>query len=457
MRKQLGKFIEFSKEILPHEIEYLWKVNRLQDPDRLRILEALRQNSQQVPPGEDFDPDIDKRTYSHLKNWILKQLAAIDVDQFYSWISELDIKIVDDSISPTEERALLKALDEYAHPGFYFTKLFEVLQNYSNFLLIRLRYKDHERVNAFLERRRADYLRHKEVQERLQQASAVIVREYNSAGEEGRRSRDWLSQVFEDESLQGYSRYQSLIRLHYIDLREAQNQDLLRKYDEVGRYFEEGRFYSKRLLINYYHNRMLLSHKARDYQAAVRFGRLATRVKTHDYLLYVNNLCDVLVHQGRYAEGLELLRSAAKDARQTNNYFNRVGFVAFYMRCQIGQGDPKSAASYGSSFLAVYRREIQKYRWYRFYSTYLEALLRSGQQTELLKEIRKSKLLDREAAMQDRPDFLPRLSVLDALARHLLGEADDTELATTLQTIDPQIATRLRQGDLAALDRWGMD
>ena len=226
MRKQLGKFIEFSKGILPHEIEFLLESNRLQDPERLAILNQLQENVSQIPPAEAYDPSIDKRTYSHLKNWILKQLREADVDVFYSWVSETDMKIVNDSISPEEERTLLKMLDRYQHPGFYFTKLFEVLQNYSNFLLIRLRYKDHDRVNAFLQTHREAYLRHKEIQEKLQEASAVIVREYNSNSEEGLRWRDWLSDLFEDTTVQGYFRYQSVIRLHYLDLRSENDGDL---------------------------------------------------------------------------------------------------------------------------------------------------------------------------------------------------------------------------------------
>lgn len=452
MRKQLGKFIEFSKGILPHEIEYLLKSNRLEDPDRLAILKRLHQNIQQFPPGESYDAEIDKRTYSHLKNWIVKQLSAVDVDDFYTWISQLDIKIVEDSIAPEEERALLKAVDQYAHPGFFFTKLFEVLQNYSNFLLIRFRYKDHARVNAFLHRYRADYLRHMEVQERIQEASAVVVREYSSVGEDGKAWRSWLSEIFHDEGIQGYLRYQCLIRLHYIDLRADDHRELLDMYALVGRYFENGAFYSKRILINYYHNMMLLNHKSRNWEEAVRYGRLATRAKTHDYLLYVNNLCDVLVHQERYEEGLSLLRGAAKEARNTNNFFNRIGFVSCFMRCMIGAGDPKGAVGFGGSFLAVYQKEIHKFRWYRFFRTYLEALLRSEKYGELIRVVRKNKLMEKESEMEGRADFVPHLRVMHELGRYLLGEVEKEDFEEVLTEVEEEPARRLLKGDLTGLD-----
>lgn len=455
MRKQLGKFIEFSKGILPHEVDYLLHINRLQDPDRLAILERLQYNSQQFPPGEDFDTGIDKRTYSHLKNWIQKQLGAIDVDHFYSWLSQLDIKIVEDSIEPKEEHELLRAIDNYAHPGFYFTKFFEVLQHYSNFLLVRLRYKDHDRVSSFLEQYRSEYLHHKEVQERFQQASAVIVREYNAPKGDGEQWRAWLTEVFYDESLQGYLRYQSLIRLHYLDLRSEDHHELLEKYELVGAWFKEGRFYSKRLLINYYHNLMLLRHKARDFEAAVRYGRLAIRVKTHDYLLYVNNLCDVLVHQGRYEEGLALLRGAAKEARQTNNYFNRVGFVAFYMQCLLGVGQAKNAASYGSSFLAAYPKEVVKYRWYRFFSAYLESLLRNRDYGALLRSVRKFKLLEKEAEMARKPGGIRRMQVMQAMARYMLGELEGGDFQAMLTGVEKEVVDRLLEGDLVGFEALG--
>lgn len=455
MRKQLGKFIEFSKGILPHEIEFLLEVNQLQDPDRLAILKRLQANVSQIPPGEDYDSGIDKRTYSHLKNWILKHLREADVDVFYSWVSETDMKIVNDSISPEDERQLLKLLDRYEHPGFYFTKLFEVLQNYSNFLLIRLRYKDHDRVNDFLQSHRKSYLRHKEIQEKLQAASAVIVKEYNTTSEEGLAWRGWLTELFGDPSVQGYFRYQGLIRLHYLDLRNDDDSDLLSMYDVIGDYFARGTFYSKRLLINYYHNMMLLRHKSRDFEEAVRFGYLATRVKTHDYLLYINNLCDVLVHQKRYAEGLTLLRGAAKDARNTNNYFNRVGFVAFYMRCMIGVGDAQGAASLGGSFLAAYQKEIMKFRWYRFFSNFLEALLRKRAYGELVRLVRKNKLLEKEMEMKDRPDFVPRLRLIHAMASYQMGEVDREQFAVVLEGLDEETSRGLMDGNVDALNGLG--
>ena len=170
------------------------------------------------------------------------------------------------------------------------------------------------------------------------------------------------------------------------------------------------------------HNQMLLHHKARDYERALQFGYLSIRAKNHDYLLYVNNLCDVLVQLGRYEEGLELLRGAAKEAKDTNNYFNRVGFVAFYMRCQIGVGQARSAVSYGSSFLAAYKKEILKYRWYRFFRTYLEALLRTDQSREMLRLLKKHRLLEMEAEKGLAAGKIPAFKVLAHTARYLAGD-----------------------------------
>ncbi len=451
MRRPLKTFTEFSHSILPHEIDYLLYANQLQDEDRVAILRQIRHNIEQQPPGDHFDVDIDKRTYSHLKNWIQKQLEGIDVDRLYEWMSHLDIKIINDRISPDEERQLLRTLKNYQHPAFFFTKFYEVLRNYSNFLLIRLRYKDHQTVNQFLEQYQTSYLEHQEVQERLQNASRDIVEEYTMRESTKSEWREWLSQVFENGQIQGYFRYQSLIRLHYIDLLRENNKELLERYEKVGSYFKEGKFYSKRLVLNFYHNQMLLHHKARDYERALQFGYLSIRAKNHDYLLYVNNLCDVLVQLGRYEEGLELLRGAAKEAKDTNNYFNRVGFVAFYMRCQIGVGQARSAVSYGSSFLAAYKKEILKYRWYRFFRTYLEALLRTDQSRDMLRLLKKHRLLEMEAEKGLAAGKIPAFKVLAHTARYLAGEMDADQFQEALAGYPPARLQLLLAGDLDGL------
>lgn len=450
MRKRLNAFAEFAKTILPHEIDFLIASNRLQEDSRMAILERIRSNISQYPPGDDYDQSIDKRTYSHLKNWIGKQLARIDVDEFYQWISEIDVKIVNDSISPEEERKFIKIIQEFEAPGFYFTRLFEVLQHYSNFLLIRLRYKDHQIVDDKLNRNRAAYLRHKEIQESLREASSDIVLRYNQrAGDP--KWKGWLSDIFADESVQGYFRYQALIRLHFMDLHTVDNSELLANYATMGRYFSQGKYYSRRLLVNYYHNLMLLHHKNKQFEAALQYGYLSTRVATHDYLLHVNNLCDVLVHLDRYEEGLSLIRSASKEARNTNNFFNRVGYVAFAMRCMIGIGNSASAVSYGSSFLSVYKKEVMKYRWFRFFNTYLEALLWQEDFKEVVRVCRKYKLLDLESRMLSRKGGKGRLVVLYHLASYLSGEMSRSTFDTHLEGLEDKVRCELLEGNLEVL------
>ncbi len=447
MRKRLNAFSEFAKTILPNEIDFLIASNQLQDEDRLAILERIRSNISQHPPEEAYDLSIDKRTYSHLKNWIVKQLCRNDVDEFYHWISEIDVKIVHDSISPEEERKFLKLIQEYEAPGFYFTRLFEVLQHYSNFLLIRLRYKDHQIVDDLLNSSREAYLRHKGIEEKLREASTDIVKKYNQRGGLP-KWKGWLSDIFEDESVQGYFRYQALIRLHFMDLHAEDNSELLDQYAVMGRYFSQGKFYSKRLLVNYYHNLMLLHHKNRQYEEALQYGYLSTRVATHDFLLHVNNLCDVLVHLKRYEEGLKLLRSASKEARNTNNFFNRVGYVSSMMRCLIGTGNPASAVSYGSSFLGVYKKEIMKYRWFRFFYTFLEALVRAGEFKEVIRVGKKHRLLELEAKEVSDQDGYGKLTILTQLANYLAGELDRQEFEIYLTGLETGLREELLEGKL---------
>lgn len=448
MRKRLNAFIEFAKTILPHEIDYLIGINQLKDKDRLAILEQIKENIQQSPPAEKYDLSIDKRTYSHLKNWIQKQLSKVDVDDFFQWISEIDLKIVTGSIEPEEERRFLKLIREYEAPGFYFTRFFEVLQHYADFLLIRLRYKDHQFVDDRLKAYRMSYLRHKEIQETLREASSEIVLQYNQPGGLP-KWKPWLAEIFADNRVQGYFRYQALVRLHFMDLQAPQNQELLERYAIMGEYFAQGKYYSRRLLVNYYHNVMLLHRTDRNFSKALHFGYLSTRVANHDLLLHVNNLCEVLVNLDRYEEGLVLLRSVGKEARNTNNFFNRVGYISFYMRCLIGTGSPSAAASFGTSFLAVYKKEIMKYRWFRFFSTYLEALLRAEKFGEAIKVCRKHRLLDLEGKRNKKGESMPRIAISYYLAQFLAGDLSQHAFTQHLSQVGEKAKEKLLRGDLS--------
>lgn len=399
MKPKLINFEHFADTILPHEIGYLMDQNQINDPERLDILSKISIKSSDNKGSLAFDDSIDKRKYSHLKNWINKKLEKIDVDHFHSWLHDLDQKIMQDAIEPDEERQLLKVVSQYQHCHFYFTKLYEILQNYSHFLLVRLRLQDYEVVNQFLSDYEYAYKYNKLADENLHKASSQIVTIYASGSKQNTGWRKWLTEVLYNEQTQGYLRYLALIRLHFCALCDNQYEGLQGHYEYMDRFLAKGEFYSKRILVNYYFNRMLLHAKNEEYKKANHYGRLSIKIKTHDYLLYCNNLSSTLIKQEKYSEALEILKGANKEYKNSNNFYHKTDYVSFFMECLIGQQALKSAQDYGMSFYKAYKKEIFESRWHVFFTTLIKCLYTNEKYKEAIHLINIEKLLQKEEAL----------------------------------------------------------
>lgn len=403
----MQKFTQFANTLLPHETEYLLATQQFQDEKRLEILRLVDYNAHHIEQFTPYDTGIDKRKYNHLKNWIRERLKTVDVDEQFNWMLEMEQQIATDTIQTAEEKELLRAIRSYQHPAFFFTKFYELIEQYRHFLLIRLRYADHQLVDEFLNTYREDYRHNKGVNEKLHEVTLDIVGQYSGKQAESSQWTDWLSEVFYDERVDGLNRYLALVRLVFIS-HNYRKYDLLReKFDHLDRQFSRGIYYSKRLLLNYYSNRLMLHSNFREYDRAVYFGYLSIRSKNHDYLFYVNNLCAVLLRLQRYQEALQLIQQASPEAKKTKNFHNRVGYVAFYMEALNKNGLYKNAEGYGASFLKAYAREVIQYRWHLFFSVYLEALVRRGQFEALLRTAQKYKLPELDKAYRSNAAYLP--------------------------------------------------
>lgn len=443
MRSKLKKFTEFANTLLPHETRYLLHIAQLEDEKKLGILERVHMNGSQINQFTPYDTSLDKRKYSNLKNWINKRLQQIDVDAYYAWIGEMDQKITTDRIQPGEEKKLLREIRTYRHPNFFFRRFYELVRTYRHFLLIRLRYSDHQLVNDFLETYEDAYNESCRVDVQMHQATQDIIKQYSANAAESIQWERWLSRVFFDESLDGYNRYMAFVRLTFISFNYRKFDILWEKFDYLDQVFAQGHSYSKRILLNYYHLRMLLHARVRDVDQAIYYGYLSIRGKTHDYLFYVNNLSAVLLRAGRAQEALQVMRNASQEMKDTKNFHNKVGFVAFYVKCLIANQLYKNAENYCTTFLKAYEKEVMQYRWHTFFSAYLESLLVQKKFDVMLEVIRKHKLADRETDYRRRADYLPTISWYDGVARYQVGQLPKSELRTLLQTD----LERLRQDD----------
>ncbi len=421
MRNQLQKFTEYANTLLPHETEYLLSVQQFHDEMRLEILQLVNYNAHRIEQFTPYDTDIDKRKYNHLKNWIQERLKAVDVDEQFSWMLNMEQQIATDTIQTREEKALLKAIRTYQHPSFFFTKFYELVEQYRHFLLIRLRYGDHQLADDFLKSYRSDYEHNRSVNEQLHDATLDIVGQYSGKTPDSSQWTAWLSEVFYDDRTDGLNRYLALVRLVFISHNYRKYDMLREKFDHLDRLFSRGIYYSRRLLLNYYSNRLMLHSNFREYDQAVYYGYLSTRSKNHDYLFYVNNLCAVLLRLKRYQEALQLIQQASPEAKKTKNFHNRVGYVAFYMEALNKNGLYKNAEGYGASFLKAYAREVLQYRWHLFFSVYLETLARRGQFEAILRTAQKYKLPDLDKDYQSNAAYLPVISLYISGANYKEG------------------------------------
>lgn len=432
MRKPLKVFTEFAHSLLPNETAYLLSIQKFKDDDRYKILKLVDYNSRNIEEFIPYDTTIDKRKYNHLQNWIIARLKSIDVDEQYLQILEWKRKIRSDSIEPKSEKALLKMVRSYEEPTYYFSEFYELVEAFRQFLLIRLRYSDYQQVDNFIAKHEKTYSKARKIRTLLHEASTSIVSQYSGKGGDSNQWEAWLSDILYDEHLEGHIRYLALVRLVFIS-HNYRKYDLLRpKLEFLGQKLSEGRFYSKRLLLNYYNNRLMLHSNFREYKKAVYYGYLSIRAKNHDYIFYVNNLCAVLLRTKRNQEALQLMKKVAPDAKKTNNWHNRIGFVAFYIETLNKNGLFRNSEQYGDSFLRGYKKEILQYRWHLFFSVYFEAIFQQGHNEKIIKLFNKYEIRERDKAIRSKANYRPLIPMFVDAALFAEGLLNKVEFMNKL-------------------------
>lgn len=444
-KQPLSKFTQFTDALLPHETEYLLTVQRFEDPERLETLKLIDFNCRNIDQFTPYDAAIDKRKYNHLQNWIKDQLNAIDVDERYRWKLEMERKIMTDTIQAKEEKSLIKAIRRYEYPTFNFMKFYELVTHYNQFLLIRIRQEDQRLTEAFLAEHEAAYLHAKSIYTKIQQITKDIIEQYSSGTKESRQWEKWLNEVFYDEYLDGYNRILALVRLVFIASNYRNFELVKAPFEYLGAEYAKGRFYSKRNLLNYYSNCLLMYSNYREYDLAIFYGRLSVRAKNHDYIFYTNNLCAVLLRQNKNQEALQLMKAAAADAKATKNFHSRIGFVAFYMQAMIKNELLKNAESYGDTFIRAFAKQILSVRWHLFFSIYLRVMLQRGVFEKALKTVQKYKLLALDKTYSTKPNYLPIIPLCYEIARYREGLIDDKRLIHFLETYDDNFFDGLSQ------------
>ncbi|WP_224484812.1 hypothetical protein [Robertkochia aurantiaca] len=396
---KLKKFIEYSESLLPHEVRLLERLSQFRDRDREHIFQTVYHNSLSQHAKKEYSANINKRKYSHLMQWMQGKLEENCTDHFYEKLNYLDSRIKADLIDTEEERELLKILKQYQTHHYHFLRFYEVVKDYLNFLLIRVRMNDYKLINDFIHAYHDDYRRGKDINDRLTQCSSDIVNDYhrNILSDQALRWSNWLKKNIQDQQLDGLNRYQSLVLLTYLALMdESLIQETLHFYGEIEEDIINGTYYSRKLLINYYGNKQLLLMKLHKYDLALHYGELSTNIDGPDYVMYLTNYAFNLMRLGKTEKALEIMQNALPSIKNMSNRYNRTLFISSMIRGYNENKAYERSKRYAENQLQLYEKDILEHNWHRFFRNYFESLVHLRDYQTLRKVLKKYNLLERE-------------------------------------------------------------
>lgn len=423
-KKKLKKFTEFCETLLPHETAYLLDTFTSQDEERQQIMTTVFNASVQIDKKVEFDDSIDKRKYSKTLHWIRKQLQSIDVDKKLVWISNTLQAILLDQVTQSLEKQIINELKHASSSDFNFRLFYQVLLEYRHYLLIRMRYHTHEKVNNFIREHESAFERSKLIYDQLHQATSDIIGTGDARKTEAIQWSRWLLNNFKDERLDGFTRYMSAIRYIFICVRYNSLQELESILMQLNDFFKNGNNYSKRLLVNFYDNMLVLYDRKKDYQNARYYGYLSIKYDHPDSIIYRNNLVNVLIKTQSFEEGLQVIEAADFKMNKTKNFHSSIGFIANYIRCLQKSNRINEAVNKGNVFLNAYKKIILTYRWHRFFSAFHGALLSDKQYREIIKNTEKFKL-----HIKEKENFNQKNSKLILTIYYLIAKVSIDEIS----------------------------
>ncbi len=441
MKTKLKKFTQFSKSILPNEAKYLQTRYQFTDLEKIEIIERLISNALSQNSIKDFDTNINKRKYSYIKDWVEKKLANIDVDATIGWIMSLKQKILTDAITYNEEKDFLNYISVYKNIDFNFQNLYDLAKEYKSYLLVRMRYKDHQIVSDFIENYKDNYVEVKNIKEKLYTATTEITNQYTLNNNETKHLETWLLQVFNDKNIDGKNRYQAFVLLAFMYTNYNENDKLRVIFDQIDYYFSQGQMYSRRLLSNYYASRVLLHSKKDQFKEAEFYGYLSIRQNNSDTLMYLNNLVAILLRNSKPEKAFALLEKYKDQYKDTHNYHQKIGYCSYQIRVYAELQKSNLAASTAKTFLRNYKKEVLKHRWHHFFTSYINVLVIQEKYEEVLKLSTKFNLIEKESERQKQNNYVPNISWSISLSRYMEGKISSArlldEIKAPLKDIQP--------------------
>lgn len=434
MRIKLVTFSDFANHLYPHEADYLLSIQKFSKGVNLQILNNIHWNCHNPEKPRDYDPGIDKRSYSYMKTWIVQALDKSDVDKFYEWLAYTEKQVMIDAIKPEEEQEVLAFIKTINPSQYFFLRFYELVQHFRDYLLIRVRTRFYKPINDYLQKYEADYHRSMAINIQLNQAAVEIIRQHETLDAEPIHYSDFLQSTFNDASLDGYTRYRAAVRLTFLYYNYREFENLRVVYNELDKIFKTDVFYSKRLLANYYSNRAMMHSKLNELGLAEKFGYLSIRQKNSDYLFYLANLCGVLLRSGKYEKALKLMSASIPELKKTNSFYNKIGFASFYIRTLVYNKMAKNAVSYATSFLDAYKKDIFETRWHLFFTAYLQALLSAEKYSRLVSVAKRYNLLTLENKIINKTVYMPILLWYNEVALYMESKQSKEKLEETIMS-----------------------
>jgi len=455
MKTKLKKFTEFSTSILPNEAKYLQGQYQFVDQEKLQIIKLVITNALSQTKPKTFDDNIDKRKYSYIKDWIEKKLKTIDVDATIGWIMSLNQKILTDAISSQEEKQFLNYISTYKAVDFNFQNLYELAKEYKSFLLVRMRYKDHQVVADFIKHFNPSYTKAITIKEKLYTATTEITNQYTLNNNETMHLEGWLLEVFIDDFISGKNRYQAFVLLAFMYTNYNENDKLNVLFDHIDVYFSQGKMYSRRLLSNYYASRVLLHSKQDEFKEAEYYGYLSIRQNNNDTLMYLNNLVAILLRNNQPDKAYALLEKHKELYKDTHNYHQKIGYSSYQIRALSELHKNELAEATARTFLRKYKNEVLKHRWHHFFTSYINTLIAQEKYEEVLKLSVKYGLVEREEERQKQKNYVPNISWSISLSRYMEGKINSARLLDEIKAplLDIEPTTNQKQLMVKVIDR----
>lgn len=431
-KEKLQRFRRFISALMPHEMAYLAQKANFADPTNQFLFEQIKETVNFPDRFVNFDETLDKRKYNYMQNWISKQLTAIDADHQFKWMHHLDEQIMTDQISQEEELQLISRIKKYSPPDYYFIRFYELAQNYRNYLLIRMRINYLSIVSNFIEDQRQNYQKALEVNLLLHDATNDIVNQYITKSTDSRQWEDRLISIFYDSTLDGLNRYYAIVRLTFIYYNYKEFHKLSQIYNDLDKLIISGQIYSKRILVNYYANRLLLHSRYNELDKAAYYGYLSIKVHSSDYLFYVNNLCGILLRRDKARDALQLMEDNLAEFKQNISPHTRIGFTSYYVKSLNQNAKHQKALRVSQHFLDQHNSAYLDYRWRLFFMAYFETLLALNRYTQLIKTYNKQKLQAKEAVFMERSDAIPGIDWYYQLALYKEGNINIKQFKSRL-------------------------